>query len=51
MRLRASQFKPGVSGNRKGRPKRQESDLASVIHRVMHSSVRHRPPAAEAPAG
>lgn len=39
---RASQFKPGVSGNRKGRPKRQKSDLASVIHRVIHSSVRHR---------
>jgi Family of unknown function (DUF5681) len=39
---RASQFKPGVSGNRKGRPKRQKSDLASVIHRVMYSFVRHR---------
>lgn len=39
---KASQFKPGVSGNRKGRPKRALSNLAMEILEVLESPIRHR---------
>lgn len=39
---KASQFKPGVSGNPKGRPKRQPSELATLILGVLESPIRHR---------
>jgi hypothetical protein len=44
---KASQFKPGVSGNRKGRPKRTPSDLATEILDVLESPIRHREGAQE----
>lgn len=37
-----SQFKPGVSGNPKGRPKNVPSDLATIILGVLEHPIRHR---------
>ena len=39
---KASQFKPGVSGNPKGRPKRRAPDLNAMISDVLNTPVRHR---------
>lgn len=40
---KASQFKPGVSGNPAGRPpKKIESDLPQVIIKVLNSLISHR---------
>ncbi|MGH6711225.1 MAG: DUF5681 domain-containing protein [Bradyrhizobium sp.] len=39
---KASQFKSGVSGNPRGRPKTEPSDLAMVILGVLESPIRHR---------
>ena len=39
---KATQFKPGVSGNPMGRPKRKQTDLATVIIGVLNAPVRHR---------
>ena len=39
---RASRFKPGVSGNPKGRPKRQNRSLAEIVVATSALLVRHR---------
>lgn len=36
---KASRFRPGVSGNLKGRPKREPTPLAEIIRRVMNTPV------------
>ncbi|QIG91058.1 DUF5681 domain-containing protein [Bradyrhizobium sp. 6(2017)] len=38
---KASRFKPGVSGNPKGRPRRQPADLAAVVVGVLNAPIRH----------
>jgi hypothetical protein len=37
-----SQFKPGISGNLKGRPKRGPSTIAKIIHSVLSAPIEYR---------
>jgi Family of unknown function (DUF5681) len=37
-----SRFKPGVSGNPKGRPKRRPIELAGLIERVLNAPMAYR---------
>jgi hypothetical protein len=37
-----SRFKPGVSGNRKGRPKRRPVELAGLIESVLSAPIGYR---------
>jgi hypothetical protein len=39
---RKSRFKPGVSGNPKGRPKRKPFALASIIRSVLSAPIEYR---------
>lgn len=39
---KASQFKPGFSGNPKGRAKRQPAHLVEVISKVLDAPIRHQ---------
>lgn len=39
---RKSRFKPGVSGNPKGRPKRKPSALAEIIQGVLAAPITYR---------
>jgi hypothetical protein len=39
---RRSRFKPGISGNPKGRPKRRPSALAKVIRNVLSAPIEYR---------
>jgi hypothetical protein len=39
---RSSRFKPGKSGNPKGRPKRQSRCLADIIDAVMSAAITYR---------
>jgi hypothetical protein len=37
-----SRFKPGVSGNPKGRPQRKPAELAGIIDGVLSASIEYR---------
>jgi hypothetical protein len=37
-----SRFKPGVSGNPRGRPKRESSPLARIIQNALEASIEYR---------
>jgi hypothetical protein len=37
-----TRFRPGVSGNPKGRPKRKPSTLAEIIHRALSGPMEYR---------
>lgn len=39
---KSSQFKPGISGNRKGRPKRGPPDFARAILDVLNAPIEYR---------
>jgi hypothetical protein len=39
---RKSMFKPGVSGNPKGRPKRKPAELAGIIEGVLNAPAHYR---------
>jgi hypothetical protein len=39
---KASQFKPGVSPNPTGRPKRQQTDLTGIIVSVLNAPIEHQ---------
>jgi hypothetical protein len=38
----SGRFKPGISGNPKGRPKRQPSPLAEIIQEVLTAPISYR---------
>jgi hypothetical protein len=37
-----SRFRPGTSGNRRGRPKRKATALAEIANKVLNTSVEYR---------
>ncbi len=39
---KSTRFKPGTSGNRKGRPKRVPSSLGEIVRAVLDAPVRYR---------
>jgi len=38
---KATRFKPGTSGNPKGRPKRDRSSLGEIVHAVLNEPVKY----------
>lgn len=39
---KATRFKPGTSGNPKGRPKRDHSSLGEIVHTILSEPVKYR---------